>query len=281
MKYFKPITPPTEFQLDEHYYADKEYATNSMLTKFSEKTPAHFKHSLTQPQKKTAAMDFGTKFHLFCLEPDVFDNRYSLYDETARPEPNKTFNSTLNKAWKKEYKEALASTGKEMLEPWEFHSVSNMKKSMLSVDKVNELLNFNSGKVEQVFAGEHIESGLSCKGKVDYIDESRGILVDLKTTQDASNRGFERTVIKHKYHKQAAFYLDLTGMETFYIIAVEKDAPHMINIFEFSEDLIAEGRELYRRELELLSYCKSSDDWFGYLKSKDQESNLLTSNILL
>ena len=79
-----------------------------------------------------------------------------------------------------------------------------------------------------------------------------GIVVDLKTTRDASPAGFKKSVRMFRYDVQAAWYLDgvnkgfAKGEEmftTFIFIAVEKEPPYGVAVYQLDEDDVQKGRD--------------------------------------
>ena len=60
----------------DNYYDDTIYITNSMLSKLSEKSPAHFKYWLDNKPEPTAAMQLGSAIHSAILTPLEFTKNY-------------------------------------------------------------------------------------------------------------------------------------------------------------------------------------------------------------
>lgn len=94
--------------------------------------------------------------------------------------------------------------------------------------------------------------------------------VDLKTGDDATKAGFERSVAKWGYDVQLAFYEDVyraaTGdaINEFFFVAVERAAPYEVAVFQLPEiwaqmgaRKAAEARRIYRE-------CTESGKWPGY-----------------
>ena len=63
---------------------------------------------------------------------------------------------------------------------------------------------------------------------------------------------FEETIIKAKYHMQAAFYLDALQMENYYIFAIEKTAPYGLCVYKMGKSIIEEGRKEYTKGLHIM-----------------------------
>ena len=114
-------------------------------------------------------------------------------------------------------------------------------------------------------------TGVGCGGRIDKLAATAAGLVnvDLKTTADASLRGFAKSAANLGYHLQAAAYEDglrhLTGEDCpTVLIAVEKDAPHLVALYEFPADEIARGLDKWRDALDALVKYREADYWPGY-----------------
>ena len=112
-------------------------------------------------------------------------------------------------------------------------------------------------------------SGIPCRGIFDRLTVGN-IAIDLKTTDDASPKGFARSCYKYRYHVQAAFYTDghlqASGepLEGFFFIAVEKSEPHLVAVYYLNADDIQRGREQYRDDINKFTACLAADGWQGY-----------------
>ena len=88
---------------------------------------------------------------------------------------------------------------------------------------------------------------------------SQSVLIDLKTTVDASMTGFSRSIEKFGYHISAAMYLDgcnqcaplleeccTSRFKSFAFIVVENTAPYLSAVYELSPDSLMLGKALYQ-----------------------------------
>jgi hypothetical protein len=112
------------------------------------------------------------------------------------------------------------------------------------------------------------ETGLACKGRLDFLSRSCPAIVDLKSTNDVSAHRFASTVAKLGYYGQAAFYGD--GYETahgellpFVFIAVEQKPPHDVAVYTVDADTMYAGQEEYRELLRRVVTCQAADAWPG------------------
>lgn len=100
-------------------------------------------------------------------------------------------------------------------------------------------------------------NGVAVKCRPDYYNASLGLVIDLKTTTDASADSFARSVASFDYDMQAAFYLDVLsslglGASNFLFIAVETSEPFMVGFYELDAPALERGRDKYRTLLNRL-----------------------------
>jgi exodeoxyribonuclease VIII len=126
------------------------------------------------------------------------------------------------------------------------------------------------GKAETTHMWTDAATGLQCKCRPDWLTDDGRIMVDVKTTENASPREFARSIAQWRYHVQAAWYLDgieqATGTrpEQFLFICVEKKAPFACAVYAADAEMIAAGAQTVARDLEVLATCKAADAWPGY-----------------
>jgi exodeoxyribonuclease VIII len=130
-----------------------------------------------------------------------------------------------------------------------------------------------NGIAERGIIGE-LETGI---GKIgvklipDYRKDIKHLVVELKTTRDASLKGFSKDCGDYDYQIQAAFYKDIVELLfndkreiNFFFIAQEKFMPYAFNIFEASPQFISQGRYEYEMLLQLYKFCLDNNYWPGY-----------------
>lgn len=111
-----------------------------------------------------------------------------------------------------------------------------------------------------------------------------GILIDLKSTEDASEEEFARSIAKWAYHVQDDFYLhggaealrqcggfeDFAEPRAFVFIAVEKTACVIdgqakgVAVYRLDNESRALGRQQWLADLERYTKCEKSGEWPGY-----------------
>ena len=99
------------------------------------------------------------------------------------------------------------------------------------------------------------------------------LILDLKTTDDASPEAFGKKAFNLGYHIQAAYYTYLVqqcfGDENvdFLFCAIERNRPHCVGLYRAPELMIQKGRDLFDRALNTLSACKLSERFPGYVST--------------
>lgn len=207
-------------------------------------------------EKQTKALAKGSAFHTIVLEPEKFQNEYAV-----APEFSGKGSVAKKDAWIEQNFE------KKILSIDEYNSISRMRDAIYKHPLGREILSI--GVTEQRIDWKDDVTGALCKAKPDFFNTSTKLLVDLKSTEDASENGFSRSSFKYRYHVQAPFYFDGAvhngyNPQGFVFIAVEKEPPYLVNIF-FADSIFMEfGRDVYRKDLTTYLECLHSGVWPGY-----------------
>ena len=231
------------------YHADPAISTSHLHAVAA--SPYHYWKRYLDPDRRpvepTAAMRLGSLVHCAVLEPDELLQRYGVAGDRR------------TKAGK-EQAAAMAAEGIEAV------SEADMVTALLMADAVRQhpaaAALLTTGKAEQSFWWDDQQTGLRCKCRPDWMTGS--VLVDLKTTIDASPAGFARSVAAYRYHVQARHYLSGTFAERFVFIAVEKTYPYAVGVYELDAAAMEHGETLRRRNLATIADCKAINEWPGY-----------------
>lgn len=231
----------------EQYHATD--AVSASLLKQIAKSPAHARAYLQQQQEPTAAMLFGTAFHTRVLEYDRFVAEYSVFTGDKRTKDGK---ATY---------EALVSEGKTIITQADYDTLMAMADSIEQHHAAGALLKLEH-KTEVSMFWEDDVTGLQCKCRPDIW--AGRVIVDLKTTDDASPEGFARSIQTYGYGIQAAHYLAGSGADSFIFVAVEKKAPYAVAVYEL-DPMSLEFCESKRRSLlEYWANCREADMYPAY-----------------
>ena len=242
-------------------YRDRKGISSSELKKIMQ-SPAHYRYWKDNPQEKdTPALLLGRAAHKYVLETYDFYNEFAVAPNVDR----------RTKEGKEEWARFVAeSEGKDVVTQEQFEQIDAMRTAAYATPFVSKLL---SGEKELSFWGVDEETGLTIKCRPDCITEWNGknILIDYKTAQDVENTKFCRDSIKFGYDLQLAFYLDILRQNTgkdymVVIIAQEKTAPYVTNVFQLSENYLEGGRQLYKEMLRVYKNCEETGNWYGYMR---------------
>lgn len=228
--------------------------SKSQLDQFA-RSPAHYLASLTAPRKKTDAMKIGSLFHTMVLEPEKSNF-------VVGPDINKN-----TKEWKA-FKADAEASGQTIIDQDTLDMLNGMVASVRAHPAASALLS-GPGIAEGSAFWVDEQSGELCRCRPDFYRED-GIIVDLKSTEDASLEGFTRSVAKYRYEVQAAMYSDgvsaatLKPIHGFAFVAVEKAAPFAVQCFQLDFQSLEAGRITYQRNLLDLADCKAANKWPAY-----------------
>jgi len=221
------------------------------------KSPAHYLASLTTPRKETPAMRLGTLFHGLVLEPDRVKIAVAPTCDKRTKDGKATWEAFC-----------AQNQGAETVTAEEGEMLLGMVASVWAHPAAAVLL-AGPGVAEGSAWWVDEQSGELCRCRPDFYRED-GIIVDLKSTDDASPDGFSRSIAKYGYHRQAAMYSDGVAMATgkqvkgFVFVACEKKAPFAVSVFQLDMQGEEAGRIQYRALLKDLADCKCSDKWPAY-----------------
>jgi exodeoxyribonuclease VIII len=194
-------------------------------------------------------------------------------------------NGTQVRLWKDVKAEWLANNGhRTVLEPEVWDQLQNMREAVMAHPAARALLSIK-GRAEQSVYWVDEATGELCRCRPDWwrVD---GVIVDLKTTEDASPEGFAKSIGGWRYHVQHPYYLDGVNAamqqggkpgwlmadkaKAFVFLAVEKTACVVngqakgVAVYVLSQDSVALGRAQYKQDLALYAQCNSTDTWPGY-----------------
>ena len=252
---------------------EKEYRQHPAISRSElwriRESPQKFKYFREHPPEPTPALLFGQVFHKMLLEPDTYNE-----DFVVAPEVNRR-----TKEGKQIFQNFVSEHENQTIIPAEmFAQAKEMCESVKREPLAFKLL---KGIAEFPFFWKDEMTGEDCKCRVDVLNTeySQPIIVDVKSTADASTESFIRSAINYGYDFQAAMYSE--GVEKnigkkplFVFIAVEKDPPFSVNILQADELMLRRGYDLFREYIGIYHDCKTSGNWYGYLGKLNQINNL-------
>lgn len=242
---------------NEQYHLDPSISSSAVKTVI-QKSVAHWKYG---ERKANVAFDLGTACHTLVLEPHL-SNTVRCGPETRR-----------GKEWKEAY-EAAQADGAVLLTEGDYRLAVDMAQAVRANPAAAQLLGGSLTCEASVFARDSIND-LDLRCRPDGWRKDIAALIDLKTTVDASPEGFAKQCANLSYHVQEAFYrrvMTLAGEEIdrFAFIAVEKEPPFAVGVYELDWRSLDEGKAAVQYGLELISKAKKAGDFgtgYGDLKT--------------
>lgn len=228
----------------------------SVLKLMAMKTPLHVWHEYLSPERihrTNPSMKMGSLVHALTLEPETVEDRFPVFSGDRR-----------TKAGKEAWASLIDSGGADPVTESEFEQALAIATAVRTDAHVIEIL--DCGEAEVSLFQERGKGLLPLKARLDFLTDA-GMILELKMTVDASPLGFAAQVYRFGYHLQAAIYMELAGIENlnqFVFVSVEKTPPYPVGIYLLSEEVLDDGRRLYRDMLEKFDTCWVSDEWPGY-----------------
>lgn len=219
-----------EIITNAEYHGRKTHLSSTNVRTFHN-NKKKFKYGLTHELvKQTKAMADGTAVHSFFLERDKFNTDY-----VTKPSDIK-LNTKVGKEWAQEHQ------GKIIIDSEFSNNLLEMEKSFMD-SPAKMIYNENmGGQTELSYFWDDL--GL-VKGKCrpDWIDKHGEIVIDLKTTIDASPKGFQKSISNWGYHLQLGWYLrglQKLGLDSydFIFIAIEKTPPFSVGVYRADQEMI-------------------------------------------
>ena len=224
------------------------------------RSPAHYKAAKEAPMA-SEALRVGTLVHECILEPDTWALRRDIPDVNKRTKAGK---EALQK-----YYEVAGEEGWLPVDPDDRALCEGMRESAMAHRLVRSVLNAADKKEQSCFWRDVSvdPTGIDCKSRFDGL--APGLILDLKTTQDASPGAFRNAVARFDYHVQAAHYCTgahaVTGKWPDYaILAIEKKPPYACAVYQLDEDALSVGFQ--RRDEAIRRYvrCQQEGKWPAY-----------------
>lgn len=256
-----PIEPGFHPDIPNEEYHRRELGvvSKSALDQLHE-TPATYHHWVTSGAwERTPALAIGSALHAAVLEPERFASDWAIAPEFGdcrckEPKAKRDF-------WRAQ------NVGKEWLDADDGAMVQGMAASVRAHPIVAALL--GDCLCELTVAWVDPKTGLHCKVRPDGWHPGKRIILDLKTTEDASAKAFAKSVANYRYHVQDALYtagVEANGVEVdrFIFVAVEKRAPYLVGCHYLDATSRDLGRIEMREDMDRMARCVRDGEWPGY-----------------
>jgi hypothetical protein len=249
------------------YAADKD--VNASALRAGRKSMLHMKAVIDGVAKEPSpAMLLGTALHAAILEPARFAQMVRVAPDVDR----------RTKAGKEEYNAFTESLpeGAIVLSIDEWNDVTQAV-AAVNATMLPNLMGDGQSEVSVYWGEQCVGQVVGCKARLDWLGHlagqpDAGLIIDIKTTRDASPGAFARSAASYGYLHQAAWYmraaarLNAAGqgpkIADYFVVAVEMAAPYAVGLYRLSSDDL---RAADLDNLETLqcwaAACKADEFW--------------------
>lgn len=262
-------------------YHAVEAASASRLRIIHTSTPRHLRQKLDHPEPPTVDMIIGTLVHHRILEPTKLPEHlvvtppltYVVPEDYKGgkndPKPGDVVEWNNRTKYCQQWRKAQEAAGLVVLSQDEIDTIDAASEAIQRHPEARELFDGAETEVSLFWRAKLDGQSVDCKARLDALPAGEW-MPDLKTCQDASKRGFQRSAMANGYPLQCAFYDDgwrLLGdsrFNGFKFVAYEKPS-RLVNVHRCTPELMAWGREKYMAALATYIRCVSSGEWPGYV----------------
>lgn len=250
----------------EQYHADPALGSSGL--KALMRSPAHYWADFLDPereQRDSKAFRIGRAWHAQVFEPATFEERYITMPEGL---------DRRTKEGKQLWEEILAS-GRDPLPMSEVRTVQRMA-AKARQHPISRVVLAAEGVAECSLFWREPDSGVHLKIRPDWMIPPckafpAGLIVDGKSTGDASPEAFGRSVWNLDYGMQAALYTHVfrcvmrsPARPTFMWLAQEKSSPYAAAWYAAGVDLIQHYEAQIPKLLGLFARCQMAGEWPAY-----------------
>lgn len=209
-------------------------------------------------EKETFSMILGELLHCLVLEPEEVVNRYIGMPNIDR----------RTKEGKAAYAEFMASAdGKTVIDQKTFDIAGYMASNIIDQQIAKSAL--KGCLIERSIVWHDDESGLDFKCRPDAYNPENGVVVDLKTTKDASYRAMQGSSARYGYFLQAAMIreaLQFYNMpfSKYLLICVENSEPYVYRPLIIGDAALDSGLAEFNYLKKKLATCLHEETFEHY-----------------
>ncbi|MGX9349202.1 PD-(D/E)XK nuclease-like domain-containing protein [Microbacterium sp. KNMS] len=246
-----------DYTMDDATYHSRPELSSTGARRILE-SPAKFKWEQDHPRQSTAAFDLGTAVHSKVL--GVGSGVVVYPDEHLTPSGNVSTKAATVQWAAEQRAQGLVPIGRD-----EARKVDAMAEAVLAHPEARNVLESIAGREVSIIVDVE---GVPTRARFDLYDGVRA--GDLKTSRDASPRGFNSSVAKYGYAVQEHWYRAAhqaeTGaeLESFKFVVVESFAPYLVGVYDLDFMWADIGQKKVKEARDLWRQCTETDTWPGY-----------------
>lgn len=258
---------------NENYHSDRTAVSSSALKILLQKTPAHFLAKWMSGMTVDGDKEhfrYGSIAHMAVLEPERFKSSFLLEPKFEALTKGKDAHMSSQSAEAKRMKaEWYASIPQDALVVTErdYGAITGTIKSIIAHEKASKVI--VGAKTEMSGYFRHKVTGIKCRLRPDILHLDKRVVVDFKTTRDASRDFFSKEIARHMYHVSIAFYgLGIEAIEgwrpdVFAILASEKEEPYASALYTLDKQTMDTAYAWVENGMAILKKCLESKIWPG------------------
>lgn len=242
-------------------YHNSAGVSKSSLDKIH-KSPNHW---LESEYEQKDHLDFGSAVHAKVMEPHVFDTEFR----------RATTDDRRSRGWKEQWSQAQ-NDGVILMPPKRYDEVSCAADAMMRHPVAGPWFERTDAIAEGSLWVEEPNTGILVRVRPDWLLLNDGLVVDLKTTKDASpgdpggGGGFPRSCGQWRYDVQHALYTDMLSHHfgrpfDFVFAAVESQPPWGVGVYHIDQESVDAARYQYMQDLaKLIDFVENATYGGGY-----------------
>ena len=247
-----------DYEMPDYEYHDKEKHPHISSSDVKTVYGKSLLHWSGQEYKESPTLEMGKAVHSLILE-------YEKQAVVRGPSDRR------GNKWK-EAKQQAEQQGKILLTERDYDTASEIAENALfNSDFLRSNIMSKNFIAEASIFTTCKKTGMLIKCRPDGLlvpqdNKSKGEILDIKTTQDASPEGFQRELRKYNYDLQIAFYLHTMRCASLpcsemYLVAIEKTPPYAVGVHVLSEIYIKHAEKRMIQTLEKMKHAESTQDF--------------------
>lgn len=217
-------------------------------------------------------------------KPDYVPDKNTLFDNALRLAvfnfdkfkfiyskiPKLNLKTNIGKSEFSSLTEVANNTGKLLISEPDYNKIILMRNEILKHPTASKLC--LDDKLNVKIEYHEKQSDVIIKFTPHYVNPI-GIIINLSSTDDASESNFQKEAWNFRHDKRAAIYMDGTKLTDMVFITVEKNAPFKIAVRYLDDRSVNFGRETYLKNCKTYAECIKTGIWIG-IDPKITESSL-------
>lgn len=252
----------------KEYRSESAYSASDIIG--MSRSISRWKYEKENPRKKTRAMEVGSAFHLV-IQSEITGTTADLKNGLAVYEDG----TWRTKAFEKF---ALERPDMHVVDAEEHDLIKRMTSSVLAEP---EVLHYLVGAiVEPSLFVKDPEFRFMRKCRPDFIHLQKGVSINIKTTSDASEKGFLRSIADYGYDFQSCNYQDILRLhygksfdEIHILVEKSDEGPCKVAIRGIDDDTLDQARSQMRLVFEKIVECEKSGKW------EDEKAALMIAQV--